>query len=276
MADDGSVDVLELDSGSPDLSPRAQARRITASAKQHPIAHYCEVYGRPGKPLDRKTVERWIAKGREADNLPPLDSPEEMAGWWREVIGRKVPEVFELFESRKEKEAPPAVGVRASAVGEVASGDYSEMIESARSMASKAGLGFGAALERAQASERLAWAIWQESLSKPEQFSESAINKRKKAWEDALSAMRQAEVVAEKVMKRSDEWGTWGEFEREMHSCLVPLATGVRSLLTRVAVKVVLPPGLFDVLAPAFQSEVDRLFSELGEGGFVEALELTA
>lgn len=183
-----------------------------------------------------------------------------------------------------EKKGAAAADADGEKAGEEAAGseaaEASEILRKlrgqAKEMADRASTGFQAALERAHSAERLAWAEWQVALLDPDRFTQSQIDRRKKSWEDALDAMRKAELVAEKVLSRSDEWATWEEMERELAEAIPVIATGVRSLWTRVNTKVALPPGVFELVSPIFEKEVDSLFSELGEGDFAPKLELKA
>ncbi|WP_157210984.1 hypothetical protein [Verrucomicrobium spinosum] len=82
-------------------------------------------YGRPLKEFEEtygstvRSFKNWIAAGREKvpADLPPLDSPGEMAAWWRRVMTHKVPdkvlrhEVEEL--ERVRAAAVPVVAVAA-------------------------------------------------------------------------------------------------------------------------------------------------------------------
>lgn len=260
-----------------------RVRRIGAESRKYSISVYCQTYGArledgSVRPLDRKTVERWIRSGREVENgpdLPPLDAPAEMAEWYRRVYGRKVPEVLLFFESAEKKGAEPEKG---EPVGRDAPGDAGEdarrAFRRAVEAADRDSLGIDAALQRARAAERLAFHQWQVVLEEPERYAESVISKRKKAWEDAATVLLRAEEKAEKILAGSAEWARWEEIEAAVCEREGYLARGIRSLLTRVVTKVTLPPGLFAGLEKSFQEEVDRLFGVMSSGDFRELLEL--
>lgn len=60
-------------------------------------------------------IKRWVAKGRKAGSLPPLDDLRKMAGWWREMKAAgyfkwRVPDFLETLErgtpAKPEPQAP--------------------------------------------------------------------------------------------------------------------------------------------------------------------------
>ncbi|MFK5923260.1 MAG: hypothetical protein QM496_13870 [Verrucomicrobiota bacterium] len=263
--------------GDENLTDRQKVRRQTVGSFNHKLAYYCKKFGKlladgSTRALDRKTVERWVKRGREscdAGDLPPLDHPELMAEWYRRTMKTKVPEVLATFEFKNEEGA-------AEKGGEVidVEGVSRAMLQKALKMADDAGLGFEAALERARLAERFAYTQWQVMLLEPENHLDTAISKRKKAWEEAAGVLLRAEEKAEKIMDRSAEWARWDEVERHEAEKLAILAHGIRSLLTRVATKNPFPPGLFNEMNRAFSAEVDVLFSSLSAGNYKPVLEL--
>lgn len=273
-ASDPAAREFSLEGGRAGLTERQAVRRLTSESYRYRVGHYCQAFGRPGKPLDRKTVERWIRRGREIQggpDLPPLDDPGAMAEWWRRCMVHKVPEVFEFLEGKQKggggPESPTAPPTD-SLAGEKA------VYDRAVSMADKAGLGFEASLERARIAERMAFAKWQAVMVEPEKYPASVIDRRQKTWEAAQSVLLRSETQAEKIMDRSPEWVRWDEVERTVGESLGVVNAGVRSLLARVATKVSLPAGLFDTLNRAFQAELDGLFANLDAGRFGELLDL--
>lgn len=268
----------------PGLTPLQRIRRLTAESYRRRISVYCQIFGRRRedgsvRPLDRKTVERWIRAGREVEggpDLPPLDAPELMAEWFRRIYGRKVPEVLLAFEDSgkgggaAEVEAAPAPVADSPADGEAAL----EAFRRAVARADADSVGIEASLERARVAERLAFHQWQVVLERPEKYPESAISKRKKAWEDAANVLLKAEEKAEKILAQSDEWGRWSELEAVVCERVGYVGRGVRSLFTRAATKVSLPPDLFANLNNAYQAEIDRFFALMAAGDFREMLEL--
>lgn len=51
------------------------------------LSEYALLFGQ----TDR-TVKRWIRRGKELGVLPPLDTPEQMAAWWRRCMDHQVPD----------------------------------------------------------------------------------------------------------------------------------------------------------------------------------------
>lgn len=267
----------------PEPSGRAIARRVTSEKYAHPIAFYCAAFNPAGRPLDRKTVERWIGRGRRAEggmDLPPLDDPPRMAEWWRRTMRRKVPEVFEFLEMKAQGGAGSEGGEVLPGGGRVVPGESDspaavrESLRNAMVAADAGSLGFQAALDRARLAERLAWFQWQAVLMEPEKFSVGNAERRKKSWEQASVVLMRAEERAEKILGQSDEWAKWAEVERKVGPILSAVASGVRTLFVRLANKFPPPPGEFEPMNRAFQVEVDALFANLGEGDFRPVLSL--
>lgn len=57
-----------------------------------------------------RTVKRWVKIGRENGSHCPLDSPQEMVGWWEKNMTQRVPaEIWEAAGPDAAMEIPPVV-----------------------------------------------------------------------------------------------------------------------------------------------------------------------
>lgn len=72
--------------GAKEAVQRAQTTRKHAKYGQK-LSEYAPIFGQ----TDR-TVKRWIRRGKELGDLPPLDTPERMAAWWRRCMDHQVPD----------------------------------------------------------------------------------------------------------------------------------------------------------------------------------------
>lgn len=66
-----------------EASPLASGR----TEYKHEYAFYEALYG-----VGKRTIPRWVAKGREAGDLCPLDDPAEMRLWWTRNMKQKCPD----------------------------------------------------------------------------------------------------------------------------------------------------------------------------------------
>lgn len=87
---------------------------------------YAEIVGdlvsagmRPSIDAESK-IKRWVAKGRKAGSIPPLDDLPKMAGWWREMksaghLKWRVPDFLEAIERGATATPEPQASMRGAA-----------------------------------------------------------------------------------------------------------------------------------------------------------------
>lgn len=68
-----------------DRTSRSSTRKHAKYPKKLP--EYAAVFGQ----TDR-TIKRWVKRGKETGELPPLDHPPHMAAWWRRNMDNQVPD----------------------------------------------------------------------------------------------------------------------------------------------------------------------------------------
>jgi hypothetical protein len=65
---------------------------------QKPLAEYVSIFDTP-----IRSIKRWIATGRSAGDLPPLDDPPAMAGWWVRRMRQRTPDKLLKFVTVEKK-----------------------------------------------------------------------------------------------------------------------------------------------------------------------------
>lgn len=234
---------------------RALARRSTVKAYGQPLEAYATKYD-----FSLRTIKRWISLGRSLDpeDLPPLDDSAAMAAWWErmraaDLLKWKVPEVF------------GASGVKEPKTGAVESRKEAESVKRAGESASEQGLGFAAALRRAQEAERLAHERWQQELQKEgEEFDPVSEKRRAEAWDRAAKLLESLEVKADKILGR--DFCKIEDVEELVVERETALRDGLRSVGTRVGTKLNLPAEIYTRLVGAIDDELDRVFSQFNKG----------
>ena len=106
------ADELTLESGSPVVS--ARARKVVYQKSLSEVVKDLESHGMEKSVDSERKLKRWIAKGREADDLPPFDDVTQLAGWWRRMMacGKmtwKVPDFLLTAESSAKVESVAAL-----------------------------------------------------------------------------------------------------------------------------------------------------------------------
>lgn len=247
----------------PSVSGKAVARRATVRTYGAPLRVYAERYG-----YSERAIKRWVALGREMDpeDLPPLEDPLAMGEWWERMraagkLKWKVPDVFSM-PPKKAASAP--AGAEAEAV----------KVATATVAASDQGLGFSAALRRAQEAERLAHARWQAELGKDgDAFDPVAEKRRAEAWDRAAKLLESLEVKADKILGR--DFVRMEEVEEVVAERESAIRDGIRSIGTRVCTKLNLPGELYAKVVESIDAEIDRVFAHLN-GGENQIFELEA
>lgn len=246
-------DGFELDPDPPEISSQAAARRETAGVYLHTLEHYAKEFGR-----SVRGIKGWKALGRKVGDLPPFDDLAEMAHWWDRMknaghLKWKVPDIFAFAAAEggvpKEKSAPPAR-------------DEAKSVKLAAADAESAELGFAAALGRVQAAERLAHSRWQEELQRVgEDFNPMREKQRAESWERTAEKLANLESKAEKILGR--EFVRMEEVERVVAEREAGLRDSLRSMPTRIATKLNLPPDLFVQVVETGQAELDKVFENM-------------
>lgn len=231
---------------------------LTRATYQRPLIDYARDLGYRADA----TLKRWLDDGRAADppDLPPFDQPEQLAAWWARVKRRKVPpELLTLAANQPSAESsqPP--------VESAPKHDAAPPLPQ--------GTGFSASLERAEQNERQA----AHALDLARKSGEpGAIRMAQESWTRAFKELRQASKDAAEILLANGEMVRWPEVEADMAAKLQVINQALRSLMTRIATKVTIPPDLLPRISKAFQEELDRVFEDLDKSDFQPPFGLAA
>lgn len=257
-------EVAEIERLLPPPAPRLVGG-VTRQTYRHALIHYARQLGWKSD----RTLKRWVEKGREASppDLPPFDEPECLAHWWARVMKHRVPpRLLQLAGGASGQPASKSKGPSAAAGVEPPPQELPP-----RELPS--GSGFEASLNRARDNEREAAADLAQARRGKDQ---GRVEMCQRAWERAFDSLRKAEKDAESVMLSSGELVKWSDVEREQAECLLVLNQSLRSMMTRLATRVPMPPDLFHKLGRAYQDELDRAFGQLSDSGYAPQFSLAA
>lgn len=230
---------------------------LTRNSYKKPLIEYARALGYKADA----TLKRWIDDGRACDppDLPPFDQPDQLSVWWSRVKKRKVPSELLVI-------APAAAGQAAAASPAAASG---QAVAAGESRPLPGGTGFGATLERARENERQAAEALVDARKKGEP---GAIRLCEDAYHKASQHLLRIESGAADILTAQQEMVRWPEVEADMIEKLNVINQAVRSIFTRIATKVTVPPDLFRALQRAYQEELDRVFEELDASDYRRAV----
>lgn len=88
------ADILAKGPTSPGAKEAIQRATNTRKHAKYPkkLPEYAATYGK-----DVRTIRRLIRRGKELNDLPPLDDPPIMAAWWRRCMDHQVPDYLLCF-----------------------------------------------------------------------------------------------------------------------------------------------------------------------------------
>lgn len=169
-----------------------------------------------------RTVKRWRAHGREAEDECPLENPEGMREWWARNMTQQVPAGILAAVAKARKEAGQGELFREKVVKSDGAGETRGAPDALGAIPEGAELGLAGALRR------LGEVEWRLSLRATEAGGT-------KPWLDAISRMTataeklRAELEKERKLLPKDE------VERVLVELHQPIAGGVRTLLKPMA-----------------------------------------
>lgn len=84
-----SLEVLMAGPSAPGAREAVQQAQNTRKHAKYAkkLPEYAALFGQT-----ERTIKRWIRRGKELSELPPLDRREEMPGWWRRSMDSQVPD----------------------------------------------------------------------------------------------------------------------------------------------------------------------------------------
>lgn len=238
----------------------AYSKTITKDAYAKPYKDYVEIYKK-----EVRTIKWWVEQGKRAEggpDLPPLDAPAAMPGWW---------------ERRMKQRCPQAImdAARASAGSAPQSPRSSSVPSQSPASAPPPGPRFeNVAVSTQEQSlhhlkEQLARArhdlLTEQAAEVPDQVK---IETKERKWRELRNEVDKAEEAVFKMRTKQGKLVDLEELGAELLPMLVTVAESFRSLLTR------LKPSLTAAAADEerdviWQAGVDECFTELIASGFV-------
>lgn len=172
MADESNTQAPAIAPAAADPAPRPRHRY-----EKH-LADYVPIFGTP-----IRSIKRWIAQGRAAGDVPPLDDPPAMAAWWGRVHPKyRTPDKLLQFV-KAEKEAPARVDL--SIDGE---------------------MGDDEPLRQARANLRAAYTeLTAARGGKDGKVDESAVARAHRVWKEAAETFQAAQRGSDDTAKKRGE-----------------------------------------------------------------------
>jgi hypothetical protein len=242
----------------------AEAARVTRTSYIKKLRDYEETTG-----AKVRTIKRWIATGRDAPggaDLPPLDSPAELAAWWDRMrnaglIKHKVPDrFFELAESVRSD------GLVQDFVDE-------EKNASARGGATRAELeipedvGYSAELERLRIRTGTAYAELKQAEKENDPLRISQTTSR---YHESLKLLRQVEKDAARIMQEQGDLVPRQDFETRFGAKLLALRSRLEGLYLPVRVKLRAASSPEEEVE-IFRAALDQIFEDRPWSGSVSS-----
>lgn len=234
----------------------APAPRRSSPAKfARPLAELAAFY-----QCSPRGLKKWIAAGRRHDppEVPPLDEPAAMPGWWAKCMKIRVPSLLVDLAAGAAK----APDVQSQ---ETVSSGSADLFAQATTAAAPA----GDALEQLRQATARASAAYEAEAAKPV-LDEARLRLLKREWLELHEALRksggaglEALISSGELLPRADVEKEWSELHRT-------LLQSLRAMWRRLRPKL---QGLDERLQDGeVQAELDRLFESLKASRFAAAV----
>jgi hypothetical protein len=185
------------------------------------LAHYVSTYGRGERQL-----KRWIAAGKAAQppELPPLDEPAKMHGWWVKHMTQKPPtRIVELALAKNSAGArTDDVSGRSIDITQIEVNEGDEL-RTARGILAAVGSQLADAYRT---------------------NDDAAIDRLQRRWEKAMNAKRLAENAERSAKKQAGELVPVSELFPELSQLLATLRVMRTTMGRRIRARLTLPPDL--------------------------------
>lgn len=219
---------------------------------------YSTIYG-----FEKRTIKRWIQTGRDANppELPPLDDPAAMPGWWGKYMTWRVPDkIIAAASAAKAAEAPASqpVVVPVPAVADSAPPPPPHIEETGE-------LGLQGSLDRLRDAERNAHAAYIAAVSAVEP-NDGEIKNKQRIWTDIANQLRATEKASPDILLASGDLVSKSELQKVLAEIHITIAQSFRAMIRRVRPKIQnLTPTAADAV---WNEEVDRVFAALKNNEF--------
>lgn len=227
------------------------------------LKHYAGVYG-----VSDRAVKQWIKEGREKSDLPPLDEPKVMAAWYGRVKQRRIP--LTLLHL---KEAKPAAGAAATTTEPGAPTGETKPPPKQSGFQHSEEFSYDLAVQFA--AENLQHAQQQLRNARSEPDNHGNIEAYERSVARALGEYRKAKNDESDNLKRSGGHVDKRIMFDKFRTRLAAVHQGVRSCGVRVGTKLALPPETVRLITRAMNEELDALFQQLKNDGWIYKEPLT-
>lgn len=240
----------------------AYSKTVTKDAYAKPYKDYVEIYKK-----EVRTIKWWVEQGKKAEggpDLPPLDAPAEMPGWWERRMKQRCPQ--SIMDAARAS-AGSAVAPQPPKLSSVPSQSPASPPPPVHRFENVAVSTQEQSLQHLK--EQLARArhdlLTEQAAEVPDQVK---IETKERKWRELRNEVDKAEEAVFKMRTKQGKLVDLEELGAELLPMLVTVAESFRSLLTR------LKPSLTaaatdeerDVI---WQAGVDECFTELIASGFV-------
>lgn len=245
---------------------RSAARAITRESYKESQKHYAAVYA-----TSDRTIKTWISEGRAKNDLPPLDDPTQMAAWYGRVKQRRVP--VELLRLQAPAGATSANG--ASTPHAAAQPGQQTPTAPAKPIIVDLNADFSYDMAVQIAAENLQYAQEQLRQARKDVNNTGRVEVCERSVTRAISEYRKAKSEEHENMKRSGGSVDKRVIMEKFRNRLSAVNQGVRSCGVRVGTKLALSPEVVRQITRALNEELDAVFEQLKDDGWVHKERLT-
>lgn len=184
VVEHGHIPLEILNQGPNSPAAKEAVKGITSTRKhakyKEKLPHYASLYGQT-----ERTIKRWIRRGKELNDLPPLDHPELMAAWWRRCMDHQVPDYLLAVESK---------GDDRSTTGNSGEADPDGTSRSPRDFSDVQGLGLAENVAALRITHAINKKLWDEAIH-ADPPNDNLVQLRQKNFERSFNLLRVAEIT---------------------------------------------------------------------------------
>lgn len=206
-----------------------------------------------------RQIKNWLATGRDAKDLPPLDEPAKMIGWCEKHLGKVPPRLMARIEALTGEKQEPAAAAPAGPVFEVPEVRDDE-------------LGTAQQLENFRRELVMLQKLRRQALEAQE-FTKA--NGYLDQQSKVSSEIRQLEKLLPTLRREQGDLRPTDEVRRETVQALKVLRTSLISRGRKARTRLV-AIGDEEMATRIWAEEIENAFREAAEAGFEEALVLEA
>jgi hypothetical protein len=182
--------------------PPTEGQRQPLNTRKHAkyknkLPEYAEIFGQT-----ERTIKRWIRRGKELSDLPPLDDPSKMATWWRRSMDNQVPDYLLGFLTVPDPLASSG-DIRSTEASTGNSGEGGSQAQP-RDFSQVKSLDLQQNVEELRRSHAINTQLLNEALTAAEP-NEQAISLRQRNYERSFELLRKAETSLIELRKATGD-----------------------------------------------------------------------